>query len=230
MGSGLANPRPSSWSTRQGASSSTCVEVAMPVWLECQQCHSSFTRSPSVVKKRAVKYCSHACYHASRGSVSCLCARCGSAFTVNAFRASNGTMKYCSRSCHYNSPPPQQCLICGTRFHLKRSAVAKGAGIYCSLDCVGISMRADPTRLAERNRTPYMLPRKAWHILKAFYHHRCVYCGKKPKRLSQDHLTPISKGGQGTVHNIVPACISCNSRKRHGPVLCPVQPLLLLPC
>lgn len=66
-----------------------------------------------------------------------------------------------------------------------------------------------------------------WRAIKAHYGHRCVYCGKKPKHLTQDHITPLIKGGAHTVSNIVPACRSCNSRKQAGPPLRPVQPLLL---
>ena len=66
-----------------------------------------------------------------------------------------------------------------------------------------------------------------WEEMKSAYGFRCVYCGRKMKRLTQDHLTPLSKGGAHTKHNIVPACQSCNSRKHSGSVLIPVQPLLL---
>jgi 5-methylcytosine-specific restriction endonuclease McrA len=65
--------------------------------------------------------------------------------------------------------------------------------------------------------------------IKIHYRNRCVYCGKKSKQLTLDHLDPLSKGGSHTYTNIVPACQSCNSRKKTGPVLKPVQPLLLVP-
>jgi hypothetical protein len=68
-----------------------------------------------------------------------------------------------------------------------------------------------------------------WQAMQEQYDHRCVYCGKRFKgKLSQDHLTPLIKGGSHTSSNIVPACRSCNSRKQAGPVLIPVQPVLLL--
>jgi 5-methylcytosine-specific restriction endonuclease McrA len=66
-----------------------------------------------------------------------------------------------------------------------------------------------------------------WQAIKAHYGHRCVYCGTKSQRLTQDHLTPLSKEGAHTLSNVVPACRSCNSRKFTGPVLKPVQPLLI---
>ena len=67
-----------------------------------------------------------------------------------------------------------------------------------------------------------------WHEIQVAYDHRCVYCGKRVKgHLTQDHLTPLSKGGSHTVSNIVPACGRCNRKKQAGPPLIPVQPLLL---
>jgi hypothetical protein len=66
-----------------------------------------------------------------------------------------------------------------------------------------------------------------WEEIKIAYSHCCVYCGRQMQRLTQDHLTPLSKGGSHTKHNVVPACLSCNSKKKTGPVLKPVQPLLL---
>jgi len=67
-----------------------------------------------------------------------------------------------------------------------------------------------------------------WKAIQAHYKHRCIYCGIKPRKLTMDHLTPISKGGSHTVSNIVPACKECNFKKHAGPPLAPVQPLLCL--
>jgi 5-methylcytosine-specific restriction endonuclease McrA len=66
-----------------------------------------------------------------------------------------------------------------------------------------------------------------WQEMKAHYGYRCVYCGKKFQRLTQDHIIPLSAGGSHTKSNIVPACRSCNSKKGVGAVLTPVQPLLI---
>ena len=71
------------------------------------------------------------------------------------------------------------------------------------------------------------LTRYEWELLKAHYQFQCVYCHTKPKTLTQDHLTPLSKGGEHTLWNVVPACRSCNAKKHIGPVPVPVQPLLL---
>ena len=66
-----------------------------------------------------------------------------------------------------------------------------------------------------------------WREIKAAYGQRCVYCGRKMKRLTMDHIQPLVKGGSHTASNIAPACRACNLKKHKGPPLCPVQPLLL---
>lgn len=51
-----------------------------------------------------------------------------------------------------------------------------------------------------------------WETIQAAYGHRCAYCRGR-RKLTQDHLLPLSKGGGHTAANIVPACKSCNSAK-----------------
>jgi hypothetical protein len=79
-------------------------------------------------------------------------------------------------------------------------------------------------RRAQKKTAINTLSAAQWREIKAAYGHRCVYCGQKPKQLTQDHL---AHQGEHAARNIVPACRSCNSKKNAGPVLKPVQPLLL---
>jgi 5-methylcytosine-specific restriction endonuclease McrA len=66
-----------------------------------------------------------------------------------------------------------------------------------------------------------------WREIKAAFQQRCAYCGKKPRKLEQEHITPLFKGGSHTAANVVPSCVTCNRRKGTGEPLTPVQPLLL---
>lgn len=47
------------------------------------------------------------------------------------------------------------------------------------------------------------------------YGMRCFYCGKKLNRgnFTIDHIKPVSKGGEDTYRNLVPACKKCNEEK-----------------
>lgn len=67
-----------------------------------------------------------------------------------------------------------------------------------------------------------------WAEIQEAQEHHCWYCGKRCKgKLTQDHIIPFSKGGSHTLHNVIGACRTCNSKKHTGPPLTPVQPLLL---
>lgn len=44
----------------------------------------------------------------------------------------------------------------------------------------------------------------------------CYYCGEKtePIDITMDHVVPLSRGGKSTKGNVVPACKSCNTKKK----------------
>jgi hypothetical protein len=86
-----------------------------------------------------------------------------------------------------------------------------------------------------RGATQNDLTAAQWASILEAFNYRCVYCPPdckdcryKRHKLTQEHLTPLSKGGSHTVHNVVPACHSCNSRRNNKEILNPVQPILLL--
>lgn len=51
-----------------------------------------------------------------------------------------------------------------------------------------------------------------WIALCNKHHNRCVRCGKK-RKLTSDHVVPVSKGGSSNISNIQPLCLPCNSHK-----------------
>ena len=60
------------------------------------------------------------------------------------------------------------------------------------------------------------LTSQEWLDLLEEYNYRCAYCGIEfdcENLPTKDHVIPISKGGDNTKENIVPACRSCNSKK-----------------
>jgi 5-methylcytosine-specific restriction endonuclease McrA len=52
-----------------------------------------------------------------------------------------------------------------------------------------------------------------WKALCKKYGNRCLACGKK-RKLTADHVIPVSKGGSSNISNIQPLCGPCNSSKR----------------
>lgn len=53
---------------------------------------------------------------------------------------------------------------------------------------------------------------KEWENLKKKFNNRCAIC-KKRKKLTRDHIKPLSKGGSDYIKNIQPLCRNCNSKK-----------------
>jgi 5-methylcytosine-specific restriction endonuclease McrA len=63
-------------------------------------------------------------------------------------------------------------------------------------------------RMVYRNRVPYS--KKNVMIRDG---HKCMYCGSKAKKLTIDHVIPVSKGGKTNFDNCVAACYPCNNYK-----------------
>jgi len=51
-----------------------------------------------------------------------------------------------------------------------------------------------------------------WDDCLKYFDYKCAYCGKS-KKLSIDHIIPLTKNGINSLSNIVPSCKSCNSSK-----------------
>lgn len=66
---------------------------------------------------------------------------------------------------------------------------------------------------------------RQWEMVKLLYGFRCAYCGCTPAVLHQEHVVPLSRGGNHTLSNIVPACGSCNARKHLSIWLPIIRPL-----
>lgn len=70
-------------------------------------------------------------------------------------------------------------------------------------------------RKALKKSLPHNLTAEQWKAIKKEFNNQCCYCGKKDKKLTQEHFIPLTKGGEYTINNIIPACKSCNSSKNN---------------
>jgi 5-methylcytosine-specific restriction endonuclease McrA len=71
--------------------------------------------------------------------------------------------------------------------------------------------------IAQRRRTrkhllPSNLTFEQWGETKLHFDNKCAYCGKELP-LVQEHFIALSKSGEYTINNIIPACMSCNNSK-----------------
>ena len=73
----------------------------------------------------------------------------------------------------------------------------------------------DQKRRARKRQLPATLTAEQWQIIKKYFDNKCAYCGKQGD-LQQDHFIALSKGGEYTINNIVPACRSCNEIKNNS--------------
>lgn len=64
-----------------------------------------------------------------------------------------------------------------------------------------------------RRKTDLKDSNKLFEDIKAYYNYRCAYCGKKSRKLTKDHIKPVSLRGLDDISNIVPACPRCNHSK-----------------
>jgi 5-methylcytosine-specific restriction endonuclease McrA len=51
-----------------------------------------------------------------------------------------------------------------------------------------------------------------WQNLKQKHDNKCAKCNKE-KKLTKDHIIPLSEGGSDYIENIQPLCQNCNSKK-----------------
>ena len=67
---------------------------------------------------------------------------------------------------------------------------------------------------AKKKTLPASLTVKQWKQIKQSFDNKCAYCGRELP-LTKDHFIPVTKNGEYTLNNIVPACRSCNVSKHN---------------
>jgi 5-methylcytosine-specific restriction endonuclease McrA len=65
---------------------------------------------------------------------------------------------------------------------------------------------------ASRRRHVAAVPPSGEELIAEHFGGRCAYCAKPAD--TYDHIVPVSRGGVTDIYNIVPACRSCNSKKK----------------
>lgn len=81
-------------------------------------------------------------------------------------------------------------------------------------------VKKNPERMAHLKARRYAREKGAegshtfeeWKKLCEKFDNKCAKC-KEAKKLTKDHIKPLSEGGTDYISNIQPLCRSCNSRK-----------------
>lgn len=72
-------------------------------------------------------------------------------------------------------------------------------------------MHVHEVRAAEAGTGGAFTPEE-WQDTIRLFNGKCAYCDQE-KKLTVDHVVPISRGGRNVIENIVPCCQQCNSSK-----------------
>lgn len=67
-------------------------------------------------------------------------------------------------------------------------------------------------RRAKKNNAIGEYSLEEWNELCRSYGYKCACC-RKERKLTVDHIVPISAGGSNFINNIQPLCLSCNDTK-----------------
>jgi 5-methylcytosine-specific restriction enzyme A len=162
----------------------------------------------------SVKFCSLDCYYESRRNKpyhpsysAKICVDCGNSFTP-----SNPTGKRCN-DCSKNHT---EKIISNQRIYL--SEWRKKNPEYST-----IHYWKNPAKERIKSLNRFYLKRSSgdgitleqWEFIKKQFNHTCPSCHKsEPEiKLTQDHIVPIKLGGEHSIKNLQPLCLSCNAKK-----------------
>ena len=103
-----------------------------------------------------------------------------------------------------------------TRAKISASRLGKATGINHPHWKGGTSKNQDVSNARRKERLRLaggFHTEHEWELLKIQYNNTCPACMDKSKKLTKDHIIPISKGGSNNIENIQPLCKRCNSKK-----------------
>lgn len=146
----------------------------------------------------------------SKNRLELKCDYCSNIFWESKDKAEKKKRHFCSMSCYAKyrkeiMPPNEQPSWRGgiTPYESHRRWVKK-----------------NPERMAHLKARRYARERNAegshtfeeWQNLCKKFNQKCAKCGEK-RKLTKDHIKPLSAGGTDYIDNIQPLCRNCNSRK-----------------
>lgn len=159
------------------------------------------------------KYCSNACRRWVQAGHTDLrrpvleCAHCGAEF------ARNRRQKHCSQRCNQAAADKRRAHRDAERYVAEREKRLLYASEYGKArPHVGHAASARRKARVVAAGGPGVSS-SDWLALCIRHDNRCYYCQQR-KPLTMDHVVPLSRGGQHSIGNLLPACSSCNSSKR----------------
>jgi hypothetical protein len=182
----------------------------------CIQCSSVF-QSKKGCKSRTPKFCSNKCYAESM-KLNIKCKLCEKVIE-NKHSVSIRNRKYCSKECQGKarqgiklSENWRKALSEGR----KKSEKCKGQNLYNWKGGKETQLLRIKSSLYKRKmRLTKVFPKAFLYKMLVAQKNMCFYCDNDLTEYKAiEHLTPVSKGGDNDIFNLVYSCKSCNSKKR----------------
>ena len=152
-----------------------------------------------------------------------ICKPCNAAQTLNYANQDREKVRASSRATYYKNPQkridnssnwakthPEQRLIIEANYRANhREETQARSADWNSRNPERRARYKLERRARIENNGVYLILDKE---LAKLYSSPCFYCDAS-ERIEADHIIPISKGGQHSVGNLIPACRSCNAEK-----------------
>ncbi len=194
--------------TRRDPMTGRFAAAGRTIDVECRTCGVPLRRVRYRADRYKYFYCSPKCRglfmrgaQASAwrgGSTEYTCGQCGAPFLSRPCLGSGGQKppRFCSRQCSHDSQRKFPTAADRRRDSNRRASYRRRAAGTANV------------RRLNRQHTE-----EEWTALVIRYKDRCAGC-KKKRKLTRDHIIPLSKGGTDDITNIQPLCLPCNSAKR----------------
>ncbi len=103
---------------------------------------------------------------------------------------------------------------CGQVLYRLRGGINAHSHLRSTVEVNTIIATHGNSRVMEKMRDSYIPPLNNETLFQRDGH-ICLYCGHEfpPRRLSRDHVRPLSRGGPDHWNNVVTACTRCNNYK-----------------
>jgi 5-methylcytosine-specific restriction endonuclease McrA len=108
---------------------------------------------------------------------------------------------------------PQRVAEIRSEYHKRNKASRNAASKKYALEHPESSKARHNKRRTAKTKAGGSFSATEWKALCKKYKYKCLCCGRK-RKLTADHVIPVSKGGTSNISNIQPLCGPCNSRKR----------------
>lgn len=186
---------------------------------KCLICNVDFVKSNYISNKNweMVKYCSINCSSKSKeNKKTATCDYCKKVFNTRPSHFNKKNRHFCSTKCYSlfrkeKLSFSEQNNYKGVRKEGESKQVYHRN--YCKKNKANIA-HLKARRYAREKGAIGSHTLKEWESLKKLFDNKCAICNLY-KKLSKDHIIPLSKGGSDYIENIQPLCKNCNSKKHN---------------